>query len=121
MPNRVDHREQLIALLKPVMADKRTAEWIGILEEANVPCGPINRIDQVFADPQSIARGRQNRDGACNRTHRTRGQPVAPLAKRRRNIARRRRFSGEHTDEILGKELGLPPGEIARLRALAII
>jgi crotonobetainyl-CoA:carnitine CoA-transferase CaiB-like acyl-CoA transferase len=36
---------------------KTTAEWIVLLESVAVPCGPINRLDQVFADPQVQARG----------------------------------------------------------------
>jgi len=36
---------------------KTTAEWIAALEQANVPCGPINTLEQVFADPHVQARG----------------------------------------------------------------
>ena len=54
---RVAHREVLVALLEPVLTTYTTEDWITRLEAANVPCGPINRVDQVFADPQAIARG----------------------------------------------------------------
>jgi crotonobetainyl-CoA:carnitine CoA-transferase CaiB-like acyl-CoA transferase len=36
---------------------RSTAEWISLLAQANVPCGPINTLAQVFADPQVQARG----------------------------------------------------------------
>ncbi|HSV54511.1 MAG TPA: CoA transferase, partial [Burkholderiaceae bacterium] len=36
---------------------KTTAQWIALLEAANVPCGPINTLAQVFADPHVVARG----------------------------------------------------------------
>jgi crotonobetainyl-CoA:carnitine CoA-transferase CaiB-like acyl-CoA transferase len=36
---------------------KSTAEWIAQLESQAVPCGPINRLAEVFADPQVLARG----------------------------------------------------------------
>src|SRR5262249_31706345 len=50
------HRETLIGILKPIFAARTTARWIADLETANVPCGPINRVDEVFADPQAVAR-----------------------------------------------------------------
>jgi len=36
----------------PVTRQKTSAEWVKILNEAGVPCGPIYRIDETFADPQ---------------------------------------------------------------------
>jgi len=56
-PARVAHRSVLIPLLRQTTVMKTTAEWIAALEAAGVPCGPINRLDQVFADPQVVARG----------------------------------------------------------------
>lgn len=54
---RVANRDALIARMEGVTSSRTTADWIGALEAVDVPCGPINRIDQVFADPQAIARG----------------------------------------------------------------
>ncbi len=54
---RVAQRENLVALLTPLLRARTTENWIAALEAANVPCGPINRIDQVFAEPQAVARG----------------------------------------------------------------
>lgn len=56
---RVENRSELIPLLAPLMMARSTAEWVAAFEAASVPCGPINTIDQVFADPQVIARGMQ--------------------------------------------------------------
>jgi crotonobetainyl-CoA:carnitine CoA-transferase CaiB-like acyl-CoA transferase len=56
---RVEHRAELIPQLMPAMKRKATAEWMAALESAAVPCGPINTIDQVFADSQVLARGLQ--------------------------------------------------------------
>ncbi len=56
-PARVAHRSVLIPLLRQATVMKTTAEWIVLLESVAVPCGPINRLDQVFADPQVQARG----------------------------------------------------------------
>jgi crotonobetainyl-CoA:carnitine CoA-transferase CaiB-like acyl-CoA transferase len=54
---RVNNRAALTEALGPIMRARTTAEWIGQLEQADVPCGPINTLDQVFGDPQVIARG----------------------------------------------------------------
>lgn len=57
--DRLRHREALIALLRTATVQRTTAEWVALLEQAGVPCGPINTIADVFADPQVRARGLQ--------------------------------------------------------------
>ena len=54
---RVANRAELIPLIRQVTVFRTTAEWIAALEQASVPCGPINDLAQVFADPQVQARG----------------------------------------------------------------
>lgn len=54
---RVAHRAELVPLLRQVTVQRTTAQWIDALETANVPCGPINTVEQVFADPHVQARG----------------------------------------------------------------
>jgi crotonobetainyl-CoA:carnitine CoA-transferase CaiB-like acyl-CoA transferase len=49
---RSKNRDEMMAVLMPVTRLKTSAEWIQILNEAGVPCGPIYRIDEAFADPQ---------------------------------------------------------------------
>jgi crotonobetainyl-CoA:carnitine CoA-transferase CaiB-like acyl-CoA transferase len=56
-PARVANRGVLIPLMRQTTVMRTTAEWIAALEAEAVPCGPINRLDQVFADPQVQARG----------------------------------------------------------------
>ncbi len=56
---RVENRKDLIPLLVEPMKARTTSEWVAAFEAAAVPCGPINTIDQVFADPQVLARGLQ--------------------------------------------------------------
>jgi len=117
---RVDHRSEIASLLKPVMAARGTAEWIAILEEANVPCGPINRIDQVFADPQSIARGHRIAMERAGSAIELVASPLR-LAKTPPEYRLPPPLLGQHTAEILGKELGLAASEIEKLRDSAII
>jgi crotonobetainyl-CoA:carnitine CoA-transferase CaiB-like acyl-CoA transferase len=54
---RVEHRRTLIPMLRQLTVQRSTHDWIVLLEQANVPCGPINDLERVFADPQVRARG----------------------------------------------------------------
>ena len=56
---RIAHRDALITAMCSVLVTRSTAEWIERLERAQVPCGPVNALDAVFADPQVRARGMQ--------------------------------------------------------------
>ncbi len=118
---RVAHRDALTALLAPIMAAKSTAAWIATLEAANVPCGPINRIDQVFADRQAIARGLQ-----VTLPHAFAGElalVASPLRLSRTPPEYRSAppLLGEHTDAVLRDILGLGADEIAALRARDVL
>ncbi len=53
---RVKRRDVLVPLIAVVMRTRTQGEWLAALEAVGVPCGPINRLDQVFADPQVRAR-----------------------------------------------------------------
>ena len=55
--NRVRHRGILVPLVAAAVATRTQREWLAALEAVGVPCGPINKLDQVFADPQLLARG----------------------------------------------------------------
>ena len=54
---RVRHRDVIVPMIDAVMRTRTQREWLAALEQAGIPCGPINRLDQVFADPQVVARG----------------------------------------------------------------
>ncbi len=56
-PQRVRHREILVPLLEVVLKTRTKNDWIERLEAATVPCGPINPVNEVFENPQVIARG----------------------------------------------------------------
>jgi crotonobetainyl-CoA:carnitine CoA-transferase CaiB-like acyl-CoA transferase len=118
---RVAHRAVLIALIEPVMRRHGVEHWIRVLEAANVPCGAINRIDQVFADPQAVARGltvamQHATAGAMNLV-------ASPL--RLSATPPEYRFAppllGEHTEEILEGLLAIPSEEIEVLRAKGVV
>jgi crotonobetainyl-CoA:carnitine CoA-transferase CaiB-like acyl-CoA transferase len=118
--DRVQHREILIPLLRPVFAARNTAEWIALLESANVPCGPINRVDQVFADPQAIARGL-----TISMAHATGpldlvASPIK-LAKTPPDYRLPPPLLGEHTEEVLRDVLGLEADVLQSLRKQNIV
>ncbi len=119
--DRVGNREALIALLVEPMTRRKTAEWIAALEAAAVPCGPINTIDQVFADPQVEARG-------LNITlARADGTKTPGVANPVRFSATPIEYStappalGNATEEVLRRVLGLTPEQVGKLRDSASI
>jgi len=58
-PSRVRHRDTLVPILAEMVKARGKADWIGVLEAAGVPCGPINELDEVFDNEQVVARGMQ--------------------------------------------------------------
>src|SRR5690349_4706843 len=54
--SRVQHREELLTVLKPIFLTRTAREWLSMLESAGIPCGPINTLDKVFSMPQVEAR-----------------------------------------------------------------
>ena len=119
--DRVENREALIALLVEPMKRRKTAEWIEALEAAAVPCGPINTLDQVFADPQVQARG------LSVTLAREDGTPTPGVANPVRFSATPVEYAkaaprlGDATEAVLGRVLGLKPEDIAKLRDSASI
>jgi crotonobetainyl-CoA:carnitine CoA-transferase CaiB-like acyl-CoA transferase len=117
---RVRHRAVLVPMLATLMKQRTRADWLKALEEAKVPCGPINDLADVFADPHVRARAMTV-------------QMPHPLAGSVRLVASPMKFSatpvqyqrpppllGEHTAEVL-RELGLDADEVAALRAAQAI
>lgn len=54
--SRVAHRDVLVPLIRQVTVFRSTAQWVALLEKAGVPCGPVNDLEAVFADPQVVHR-----------------------------------------------------------------
>jgi glutaryl-CoA transferase len=118
---RVENRDILIPLLREPMKQRTTAEWVEILEAVAVPCGPINTIDQVFADPQVKARGLSV---TLSRTDGTVTPGVANPVKFSATpieYAKAAPPLGDATEAVLSRILGLGPEDIAKLRDSASI
>ncbi len=120
---RIENREALEATLREIIETRTTDDWVVSLEEAGVPCGPINTVDRVFADPQVRARG-----GAIVMTHSLSatgsvGLAASPAKMSETPLSYRvpPPTLGEHTDEVLGELLGVDGSELAALRDDGVI
>ncbi len=118
---RVAHRAELIPLLRQATVFKTTAEWVTLLEAAGVPCGPINDLAQVFADPQVQARGL--RLDLPNSLGSTTPQVASPLRLSETPVQYRNAppLLGEHTEQVLTRHLGLNAEQIAALREAGVL
>ena len=121
--SRVRHRDVLIPMIETITQRHTTAQWLERLEAIGVPCAPVNRVDQVFADPQVRSRGMQ-----INMSHPLAGDDGislvgSPIQLSETPVSYRRPppMLGEHTDEILKELLDMPVAECERLRARGII
>ncbi|UTW06059.1 CaiB/BaiF CoA transferase family protein [Pseudomonas benzenivorans] len=118
---RVAHRGELIPLLRQATVFKTTAEWIALLERAGVPCGPINDLAQVFADPQVQARGLRIElaNGLGSRTPLV----ASPLRLSETPVQYRNAppLLGEHSEQVLQQHLGLSAEQIAALRQAGVV
>ncbi|WP_161866697.1 CaiB/BaiF CoA transferase family protein [Pseudomonas yangonensis] len=118
---RVAHRAELIPLLRQATVFKTTAQWIELLEKAGVPCGPINDLQQVFADPQVQARGL--RLDLPNALGSSTPQVASPLRLSETPVAYRSAppLLGQHTDALLRNLLGMSEAQVAQLRETGVI
>jgi crotonobetainyl-CoA:carnitine CoA-transferase CaiB-like acyl-CoA transferase len=120
-PDRVKNRSALADAIAAITVSRKRDEWIARLKSANVPCGPINDLRDVFADPQVRHRG-------------MRQELEHPVLGSLAILANPMRFSetgieyhkappllGEDTDRILTDRLGYTAAEIERLRKQAVI
>jgi formyl-CoA transferase len=110
---RVENRAELTALLSPILRARRTRDWVDALEAAGVPNGPINTIDQVFDEPQAVAR-------------QLKLELPHPTAGRVSLVRSPMRFSatpvehkvppptlGQHTEQVLREVLGWTDADVA--------
>jgi crotonobetainyl-CoA:carnitine CoA-transferase CaiB-like acyl-CoA transferase len=109
------NRAELNALIAERLRTRTTAEWIGALNQAGVPCGPVYRMDEVFADPQvehlamtgPVQHPVLGRLDILRNAVRMTGAPAT--------VRTPSPDAGDHTGEVLA-ELGYPQAEIDRLR-----
>jgi crotonobetainyl-CoA:carnitine CoA-transferase CaiB-like acyl-CoA transferase len=118
---RVIHRVELTAALSAIMRARTSAQWVEMLENAEVPCGPINTLPQVYADPQVVARG------AVERVTRADGDEVRlaanPLRMSGTPPATRAAppLLGQDTDAVLRELLAAGQQDLTRWRNAGVI
>ena len=120
---RVQNREALTQILNEVMRQNPSAYWLEELEKNKITCGPINNIDQVFADAQVVAR-----DMRIEMNHpATGGEPVSLIGSPSKMSVTEVSYRhappmlGQHTEEVLEELLGLDAAECNRLREQGVI
>jgi crotonobetainyl-CoA:carnitine CoA-transferase CaiB-like acyl-CoA transferase len=119
--NRVRHRDALVPVLEVIMKSRGKADWLSALEAAKVPCGAINNLAEVFADPQV-----QHRDMVHTWSH--------PLADAVNLVASPIKMSatpvrkdlpppmlGEHSAQVLQDWLGAGAERLSELRRGGIV
>jgi len=117
---RVRHRATLVPLLAALLRQRSRADWLAALEAATVPCGPINRLDEVFADPQVRARGMTA--PVPHPLSDTLQLVASPIKLSATPVQMRRAppLLGQHTDEVLA-EIGIGADEREWLRKSGVL
>ncbi|MCX7507462.1 CaiB/BaiF CoA-transferase family protein [Delftia tsuruhatensis] len=127
---RVTHRDALIPLMADLTRSRPTAEWIALLEDKAVPCGPINHIGQAFDDAQVRARGlrveQERYPGATPPAGETINRVVTTASPLRLSdtpttLRHAPPALGQHTDEVLRERLGLDAQQLQALRDQGVV
>jgi formyl-CoA transferase len=120
-PLRVKNRDILVPILAGMVKMKTKQQWIEQLEAAGVPCGPINNLDEVFANPQVEARSMQiDMPHPSGATAKLVGSPMK-LSATPPQYDMPPPLLGQHTDDVLQELLGRTPEQVAELRLRHIV
>jgi len=119
--DRVKNRQELIAILSEIFLTRTTADWVAALNQADIPCAPVQTIDQVFAAPQVL-----HRNMLVEVEHPTAGRvklagiPVK-FSATPASVRLPPPLLGEHNDEVLSSWLEMKPEEIDQLKKKSVI
>jgi formyl-CoA transferase len=120
-PMRVRHREILVPMLAEMVKTKTKQEWIDLPEKNGVPCGPINKLDEVFVNPQVEARGM-----LIDLPHPSGGK-VKLVGSPMKLCGTPPQYDmpppllGQHTEEVLRDLLGQNDAQIAELKGKGVV
>lgn len=120
-PQRVANRDLVTQTLTPLTKSKTTSEWVEALEALKIACGPINTLEQVFADPHVQARGMRVKMPHAS------GQEIEVIANPVKLSATPPDYRvpppvlGQHTDSVLRDLLGMSEAEVAALKDKGIL
>jgi len=116
---RLANRKALVDVLNPILSEKPSNYWLPKLEEASISCGPINTLDQTFADPQVKAREMKiemAHPATGSRPIKMVGSPFK-LSDTPVEYRHAPPLLGQHTDDVLQEVLGLDMAAIAKLKS----
>ena len=118
---RVQNRERLVSLLNEIFLTKRRDEWIRILLESDVPCGPLNTVDEVFEDPQILERNMliEIKHPKVDKIKQI-GIPIK-FSETQLQVRSPPPLLGQHTEEVLKNLLNMSTHEINRLKEKGVI
>jgi len=119
--DRVTHRDELTPLLEEITRTRRIDDWTLIMEGAGVPCGPINTLERVFADPQGQAR--ELRVDIAHAQYGSVPSVASPIRLSKTPIQYNKAPPqlGEHNQAVLQGLLGLSETEIKTLQDKNIV
>ena len=117
---RVENRGEIVKIISELIATRSGEEWLKIITDAGVPCGPIYTIDKVFADPQVLYRQmlKELYHPKAGKVRIT-GIPVK-LSDTPGEVETAPPVLGQHTEEILN-ELGYSDQEVEKLRQEKVV
>jgi crotonobetainyl-CoA:carnitine CoA-transferase CaiB-like acyl-CoA transferase len=120
-PLRVQHRPLLLAELKPEFLTRTTKDWLLELEDAGIPCAPVNTLKEAFADDQLVANNmvktvQHPMLGALTQL----GSPYR-MGGEELPIRMPPPMLGEHTDDVLSQLLALSAAELESLHSDSVI
>ena len=117
---RVENREEIVKIIGDLIAAKNGEEWLNILTDAGVPCGPIYTVDKIFSDPQVLHRQMlQELDHPKVGTIKVAGTPVK-LSDTPGEVKSAPPVLGQHTQEIL-TQLGYSDKDVTKLKEENVI
>ena len=118
--DRVAHRSECIQLLSDIFQTESVAHWVSKIEQAGVPCGPINRVSDVVNDPQVLSRNMVVDISHPNVPDLKVPNSPLKLTETPPSVRRPPPLLGQHNEEILSG-LGYAAESIAKLREKGVI
>jgi crotonobetainyl-CoA:carnitine CoA-transferase CaiB-like acyl-CoA transferase len=119
--DRVENRKELIAILTKIFLTRSTGEWIAALTKADVPCAPVQTIDQVFAAPQVLHRNMVVEvDHPTAGTVKLAGIPVK-FSATPASVRLPPPLLGQHSEAVLSSWLGMSIDEIDQLKQKSVL
>src|SRR5262249_23704935 len=120
-PARVANREALLAILKPIFAQRTVGAWVDAFLTAGIPAGPINDIPAALHDPQLEARSMVQQVTLENGQAVKIVGPAPKLSATPTSIQRPPPMLGQHTEEVLCDVVGLDAATVAHYRQRGVI